>query len=145
MRKKGYTLVEVLVSIFLFTAMTITCFTTYLLGKKYQIKESEYVFFEGVCLDIDKYSDAYRDSKTTTWNQAYFGNDLYLQSYDADYNHVSNKAEQVTYQLSFSYELKEGTTDTKELIVNVKNIISDYSVIKNLNYGSARYLNILNK
>lgn len=138
MKRKGYTLVEVLVSVFIFSAMTITCLTTYLLGKKFQIREYEYVFFESVCLDIDKYSDAYKDSTTTTWNVAYFGNGETSQYYDADFQHIpsTSSSSKKSYELSFTYNA------SKELIVNVENIVSNYSIIKDLNYGSSRYLNV---
>lgn len=126
MKKRGFTLVEVLTSMFIFTLIFAVCLSTYLISVRLEQRQSEYLFFESVCLDINEYSNAYKKE----WNIYYFGNESHVQYYDSAYILV---AEEDKYQLSFSYN------EINQLIVNVKETNNDRYIIKDLNYGSDRY------
>lgn len=128
MKKKGSTLVEVLVSLVIVSIVFASSLTTYLLSIKAQSKQTEYLYFETICQDIDKYSDRYKKD----WNIYYFSNEDTSQYYDNDFKLVDNNQE-YKYELTFYY------TDSNELIVDVYNVVNDYKIIDSLNYGSYRY------
>lgn len=128
MKKKGSTLVEVLVSLVIVSIIFASCLTTYLLTIKAQSKQKEYLHFETICQDIDKYSDRYKKD----WNIYYFDNTNNKQYYDNNFNLVDTNQE-YKYELSFYY------TNANELIVDVYNIDGNYKIIDTLNYGSYRY------
>ncbi len=128
MKKKGSTLVEVLVSLVIVSIVFASSLTTYLLSIKAQSKQKEYLYFETICQNIDKYSDRYKKD----WNIYYFNNEDTIQYYDNDFKLV-DKNQEYKYELTFYY------TDSNELIVDVYNVLNDYKIIDSLNYGSYRY------
>ena len=125
--KKGFTLVEVLVSIFIFSLVLVTILSTYLLSISFEKRQSEYIYFETICLDINKYSDVYKRE----WNLYYFNNDSNEQYYDINFNYVGTTINK--YKLAFFY------TANNELIINVTDEDNDRFIIKDLNYGGTRY------
>ena len=125
--KKGFTLVEVLVSIFIFSLVLVTTLSTYLLSISFEKRQSEYMYFETICLDINKYSDVYKRE----WNLYYFNNDSNVQYYDINFNYVGTTINK--YKLAFFY------TANNELIINVTDEDNDRFIIKDLNYGGNRY------
>ena len=125
--KKGYTLVEALVSMVVFSLMFGVCLTSYLIGAKFHDRQNEYLFFESICLDINEYSTKYRNS----WNIYYFNDEETIQYYTKDYQSTE---ERDFYTLEFYYN------DTNQLIVNIFETESNRFIIKELNYGSDRYV-----
>lgn len=133
--KKGLTLVEVLVSITLFVISFATCISIYFISLKQETRQKEYLAFENVCLEIDIYSDKYGSN----WNIEYFGNDDLTQYYDEKYRHLEGNydVDKIKYTLTISYvENEEGVS---ELFINIFERRTGRYVIKNLNYGGARY------
>lgn len=133
--KKGLTLVEVLVSISIFVISFATCITVYFTVIKQETRQDEYLAFENVCLEIDKYSDTYGSN----WNIEYFGNDRDIQYYDENFTLLTGdiNIDDIKYQLEFDYI--ENQDDVLELIVNIYEVESGRFIIKDLNYGGARY------
>lgn len=133
--KKGLTLVEVLVSISVFVISFATCITVYFTVIKQETRQDEYLAFENVCLEIDKYSDTYGSN----WNIEYFGNDKDIQYYDEKFTLLTGdiNIDDIKYQLEFDYI--ENQDDVLELIVNIYEVESGRFIIKDLNYGGARY------
>lgn len=133
--KKGLTLVEVLVSISVFVISFATCITVYFTVIKQETRQDEYLAFENVCLEIDKYSDTYGSN----WNIEYFGNDKDIQYYDEKFTLLTGdiNIDDIKYQLEFDYV--ENQDDVLELIVNIYEVESGRFIIKDLNYGGARY------
>lgn len=128
--KKGLTLVEVLVSITLFVISFATCISIYFISLKQETRQKEYLAFENICLEIDAYSDKYGDK----WNIEYFGNEDNIQYFDEKYRHLkgSYDVNDIKYTLTISFE-------DSELIINIFERESGRYVIKDLNYGGARY------
>lgn len=125
--KKGFTLVEVLVSIFVFSLILVVTLSTYLLSVTFEKRQSEYIYFETICLDINKYSDIYKKE----WNIHYFNNDSNEQYYDVNFNYVGLRADK--YKLAFHY------SNDDELIINITDEDNSRYIIQNLNYGEIRY------
>ena len=125
--KKGFTLVEVLVSIFRLSLVLVTTLSTYLLSISFEKRQSEYIYFDTICLDINKYSDVYKRE----WNLYYFNNDSNVQYYDINFNYFGTTINK--YKLAFFY------TANNELIINVTDEDNDRFIIKDLNYGGNRY------
>lgn len=134
--KKGLTLVEVLVSISIFVISFATCITVYFTVIKQETRQDEYLAFENVCLEIDKYSDTYGSN----WNIEYFGNDKDIQYYDEKFTLLTGdiNVDDIKYHLEFDYV--ENQDDVLELIVNIYEVESGRFIIKDLNYGGARYV-----
>lgn len=133
--KKGLTLVEVLVSITVFMISFATCISIYFIVIKQETRQEEYLAFENICLEIDKYSDKYNNQ----WNIEYFGNDANIQYYDENYLHLTGEydIDDVKYQLQFDYEKNED--NVYELIIDIFEKETGRFIIKDLNYGGARY------
>ena len=104
-----------------------TTLSTYLLSISFEKRQSEYIYFETICLDINKYSDVYKRE----WNLYYFNNDSNVQYYDINFNYVGTTINK--YKLAFFY------TANNELIINVTDEDNDRFIIKDLNYGGNRY------
>lgn len=124
--KKGFTLVEVLIAMVVFSLMLMVSISSLVFASTLASRQNEYLYFESICLDIDKYSTKYgRD-----WNEYYFDNLNTTQYYNQSYQLVD---EESVYQLSFLYN------QDNQLIINVKTTKGNRYIIKNLNYGSDRY------
>lgn len=131
--KKGFTLVEVLVSLTVFVILFGCVYGIYETSIKNSHKYTEYLYFESICQDIALYGDKYGRN----WDMRYWGDALihedgegYAVCYDEKYNPSGADAR---YTLTYFYNA-EG-----ELILSVKYSAEDYYVIKDLNYGRERY------
>lgn len=124
MKKKGFTLVEIVVSIALFSVMVGAIFSCYFLARNANIKHKEYLYFENICLEIDYFYDKYG----TNWEKNYYGSDSKddIYYYNNNYEKVDEKSK---YELSFKYN------ENNEMILSIKNLDKNYFVIENLNYG----------
>lgn len=133
MRGRGFTIAETLVATVVFAVLLTATLTIYLVSVKVVSNQEAYLFFERVCLEIDKYSDKYNRK----WNEEYFGNEDVNQYYDKEFARVEKDGD-VYYCLSFAY--RDTDEDGKEeLIVTVSESESGRTVIDALNFGGARY------
>ena len=73
--KKGLTLVEVLVSISVFTIIIFALFTTILAMRKVVSRQEEYVRIKMACGDMQVYYDEY-DEYNDGWYSIYFGGNI---------------------------------------------------------------------
>lgn len=72
--RKGITLVEVIVSIAVFTIISLALFTSFLGMRKVVAKQEEYVRLEMVCYDIKYYWEQY--GTENKWDEKYFGDGI---------------------------------------------------------------------
>lgn len=119
--KKGFSLVEVIVALAFFAITFGAIITCYLLGVKAYNKQEEYLYFESICLDIDKLYD----KDDATWQNEYFNSISDKYYYNSEYKLVNNEDK---YTLSIKEE-------NNNLIISVYNNYNNYYVIENLNYG----------
>ena len=99
--RKGLTLVEVIVSIAVFTIISLALFTSFLGMRKVVAKQEEYVRIEMVCYDINYYWDMYGND----WDDTYFNSDIptngggtytgYLQYKDGKFVPTADKSHYV--------------------------------------------------
>ncbi|CDC42226.1 unknown [Firmicutes bacterium CAG:449] len=122
--KKGFTLIEVLVSVGVFLLTFGVILSTYLLSVNSVHKYEEYQFFENICITID----TIYDTKKIDGVKAYFNNKE-LVYYNSSYEMVDNEDK---YSLSYTYN--------DILIVSIKNNEKNYFVIENLDYGVSKAL-----
>lgn len=134
-KKKGTTLVEVLVAIAVFSIISVAMFSSLLIIRRSVARQEEYLHFEMICSDIAFYGDEYKRG----WDVEYFSLPFSQNEgqiyYDRDFN--VSATEQV-YCLSYSY----ADTDSdgySELIISIQHVESERFIIKNLNYGGGRY------
>lgn len=166
MKRKGFTLVEILVSLAVFLTIFAGILTTYSLSVKGANKLEEYIYFEKLCLDIDKIYDneGYKSLKINIFNDSVQGiestdeenntttttysNEIY---YDASYQ-ISSSTDNSKYKLNYEYKEIASTsidesssentsTTTSSLIISIKNYRKDYYIIENLDYGSSKTFN----
>lgn len=133
--RRGSTLVEVLVALAVFSLSVVTVLGVYLSAARGVAKQREYLFFEGVCLDIDYYYDRFGAS---AWAEEYFGTELAGADesageayYDDDFALCGGPAK---YTLTYRYDGESGC-----LFVSVFNADGGRYVIENLNYGGSKY------
>ena len=122
--KKGFTLIEVLVSVGVFLLTFGVILSTYLLSVNGVYKYEEYQFFENICITID----TIYDTKKIDGVKAYFNNKE-LVYYNSSYEMVDNEDK---YSLSYTFD--------DILIVSIKNNEKNYFVIENLDYGVSKAL-----
>ena len=164
MKRKGFTLVEILVSLAVFLTIFAGILTTYSLSVKGANKLEEYIYFEKLCLDIDKIYDneGYESLKINIFNDTVssstvtenntttitYSNEIY---YDASYQ-ISSSTDNSKYKLEYEYKEITSTsidessnentsTTTSSLIISIKNYRKDYYIIENLDYGSSKTFN----
>lgn len=133
MKRKGFTLVEVLVSLSIFVLTFGGILTSYLLSLKGAEKLEEYQYFENICLDINALYDEKGFSEVQSYLQVNSNEgNVY---YDADYKLVEKEDK---YTLYFIYN------DEKKLTVSIHNNLKNYYVIESLEYGVSPYEKTLN-
>lgn len=119
--QKGLTLVEVIVSIAVFTIISLALFSSFLGMKKVTVRQEEYVRLEMACYDLKYEWDMY--------GEEHFGDDNKPKYLDSDFKTAD--IEDAKYLVK--YTIKDG-----ELIIDV---ISDFDekkvFIKNLNCGKS--------
>lgn len=125
--KKGTTLVEVLVAFSIFCLSIVVVLSTYTIINKIKRNEVDYLFFETICQDIDKYYTKYESNWASMYYAGISETTIY---YDAEFK-ITNDDKKKAYELTYSYV-------DSELIVSVKNIETGRFVIENLNYGGSR-------
>ena len=130
MKKKAFTLVEVVVAMAILAVVALGVTATVLFVLKLEKANEYFTHFETICMDIDKYSDTYGKS----WDEKYYGekNDEKDIYYSANYEVIDNEQE-AFFILSYHYN-EEG-----QLIVNVQEVGKQRKIIDNLNYGGRRY------
>ena len=130
MGKKAFTLVEVVVAMAILAVVALGVTATVLFVTRLEKANENYTHFETICLDIDKYSDAYGRA----WDEKYYGvsNSIADVYYSRDYQVVETE-EEATFILSYYYN------SSNQLIVNVQEIGKEKKIIDNLNYGGRRY------
>lgn len=130
MKRKGYTLVEVIVAFAIFAIVLAGITSTFAFTSKMQTLSDCYVHFETICLDIDTYSTTYGRS----WDEHYYGERTDGTTiYYTDKYEVTASEEDARYSLSYEY------VGEHELYVNVVDTDSGRVIIRNLNYGGDRY------
>ena len=130
MKRKGYTLVEVIVAFAIFAIVLAGITSTFAFTSKMQTLSDCYVHFETICLDIDTYSTTYGRN----WDLHYYGAQLDSATiYYNDKYEVTASEENARYSLSYEY------VGDHELYVNVVDANSGRTIVKNLNYGGDRY------
>ena len=135
-KKKGTTLVEVLVSIAVFSIISVAMFSSLLVMRKTSARQEEYLRFEMICTDIAFYGDVHKRnwdkeyfslSESREEGEIYFGYDFSLSETDK------------IYCLSYSY-FDTNSDGYKELIISIYHVESGRVIIEDLNYGGGRYV-----
>lgn len=134
-KRKGFTLVEVLVSMTIFLITFIAIVSCINLGVKKVQRYEEFQYIENICLDIDKVYDneGYQGlvkyygfneiSDNTSSGEIYF---------DKDYKLVKND-----YKYIFSY--KYSNSEDVSLLITVTQSEKNYVIINELEYGHSKY------
>ena len=156
--KKGELLVETIVAMTIAALMTIAFFGIFKSFSSVGKRQEEYIFFEGVCYDIDKYYDAYGKDM---WDEEYFkknkyeirispsnpdnpngsnNNLYYIEEYLDNYEPLKNILDPdigagYTYLLTYYYK-------DDDLIVDIKNVETGKYVIRDLHYGKSKVTDI---
>ncbi len=133
-KRKGTTLVEVLVSIAVFSIISIGMLTSFLGMRKTVARQEETLRFSMICRDIAFYGDVYRRE----WDVSYFGarpldrneDGVYVVYYDEDFLPTPTKGR---YRLHYYY------TEENNLIVSIFHEESGRVIIDELDYGGGRY------
>ncbi|MGM9632564.1 MAG: type II secretion system protein J [Eubacteriales bacterium] len=129
--RKGVTLVEVIVSIAVFTIISLALFSSVLSMRKVVLRQEEYARLEMVCYDINAYWDAYGENWYNNYTKGVSsGKFIYL---DSDFK-VTDAVNQV-YTLKYDYDGK-GTSETSDdelIIIFIKK--GDYTYAENINCG----------
>ncbi len=135
-KKKGTTLVEVLVSIAVFSIISVAMFSSLLVMRKTSARQEEYLRFEMICSDIAFYGDVHKKN----WDKEYFS----LPSSQNEgqiyygYDFAPSETDKI-YCLSYSY-LDTNGDGYEELIVSIHHVESGRVIIEDLNYGGGRYV-----
>ena len=141
--RKGLTLVEVIVSIAVFTIISLALFTSFLGMRKVVAKQEEYVRIEMVCYDINYYWDMYGDDdlaekSDNDWYVKYFGDNAtydnakkegvgYLQYKDGKFVPTADKS---------YYEIEYSIDDEGNLVIKkIHNTETDRVYVENVNCG----------
>ena len=135
-KKKGTTLVEVLVSIAVFSIISVAMFSSLLVMRKTSARQEEYLRFEMICTDIAFYGDVHKRN----WDKEYFSlsesreeGEIYF-----GYNFSLSETDKI-YCLSYSY-FDTNSDGYKELIISIYHVESGRVIIEDLNYGGGRYV-----
>ena len=130
--RKGITLVEVIVSIAVFTIISLALFTSFLGMRKVVAKQEEYVRLEMVCYDIKYYWEQY--GTENNWDKKYFGDGIesndgigtgYLKYENGKFIPVVNDTK-AYYRVT--YEMKEN----KLLTISIYNIANKRVYVKDV-------------
>ncbi len=130
--RKGITLVEVIVSIAVFTIISLALFSSIISMRKVVLRQEEYVRLEMVVHDINAYWDAYGD----TWAEEYFeGNAIGKNGYlDSECKPTLNS----NYHFIISFDTVEKPNGEKELVIKSIKSENHKYLDKNINCGVSR-------
>ena len=130
MRRKAFTLVEVMVALAVFAIVIVGVTTTVIFVTRMEKRSEYFSHFETICLDIDKYSDEYGRE----WDLHYYGEkkDEGTIYYSSSYGIVPTQVES-KFTLTYSYN------GSNQLIINVVENGKSKKIIDDLNYGGRRY------
>ena len=125
-RKKGSTLLEVLVSITIFSIVFVGLFSSLLVMRQGTRKQEEFTRFETICRDIAFYVGKYKES----WDNEYelFTKDDGIIYYSNSFSQVSSE-EEATYTLSYTLDPKP--------VITITHIATDRKMINELDYGGS--------
>ncbi len=158
--KKGSTLVEVMVALAVLAIVSASLVAGYMSIDNVQLRQKEYLYFEGVCLDVDKFYDEYGvGADGMAWANVYFPNGVINAEGVQDEDGVVENADkwfvyytqgfvpctsldelQIVYKVEFWYE-KDGVrvvpaTDAN-LVVHIIHNGNSRIVVDTLNYGTS--------
>ncbi len=141
--RKGLTLVEVIVSIAVFTIISLALFTSFLGMRKVVAKQEEYVRIEMVCYDINYYWEMYGDAdlaekSNDDWYVKYFGNDaIYNTENKSGVGYLQYKdGEFVSSTDNRSHYVVEYKMNGEDLIITlIHNTKTGRVYVKNVNCG----------
>ena len=97
-KKKGVTLIEIIVAIAVFSVVSFALFSSIIAMKKVIIRQEEYVRIEMVCHDISAYREKYEESWATKYFDGNVKNIGYLTS---NFNPTTDEKE-AKYKIIFS-------------------------------------------
>ena len=136
MVKKGFTIIETVVSLFLFSISFSTILTTILLTKKANQKEQEKTVFQSILYEIDTYLTRYGKE----WDKEYITEEYIIQKedsrlvyYDPDFKKTTSEQER-TYILEYTYRKPDENT---HLYLSVYDQKEKY-LYENIDYGYRR-------
>ena len=131
MKRKGYTLVEVIVAFAIFAIVLTGVSATFTFTSKMETRNGYFIHFEAICADIDLDSDEYQRE----WDTYYYGihGDDGTIYYSSDYQVVGGESA-AKFVLTYSYDSDD------QLIVNVTEKNNNQVIIRDLNYGGNRYV-----
>ncbi|MDY4788915.1 MAG: type II secretion system protein [Bacilli bacterium] len=138
MKKRGMTLIEVIVASVIFLITFGVVLTTYLLSVKGEERQREYMHFETICYEIDSFSSKYYQK----WYESYYESGEYLFNevdktlmvyYSSNYEPSSN-SDNAKYILTAIYDNFDDD-DYTEMKLFVKEVNSERYIIKELVYG----------
>ena len=148
MKKRKYTagemLIETAVAMAIFAMFMTVSFSVYKTLSQLGNREEEFIRIESICLDIDEYYDRFGPeyfAEEYFGDYCYYDNKLgqYMNRYNGNYELVSSNNPDYTYSVISRLETltrEDGTEGTK-LVVNIENIRTGKTIIKDLDYGES--------
>lgn len=136
--KKGFTLVEVLVSIAVFTITFGVILTSYIFAVKSEAKVKDYTYFENICLNINEYYDKDKDNISACYGIDISSANTNLSSTSPSYVYFDSNYNVVSYGVDYKYILTYYLDDSGYLVISIYNNYSKYYIIENLNYGEPK-------
>ena len=158
--KKGSTLVEVMVALAVLAIVSASLVAGYLSINNVQLRQKEYLYFEGVCLDVDKLYDEYGvGADGMAWANVYFpagtinaegvqngegvvpNPDKWFVYYTQDFVPcMASDEQQIVYKVEFWYEKDGQRTNVFDsscsLVVHIIHNGNSRVVVDTLNYGT---------
>lgn len=148
-KQKGSTLVEVLVALSVFLIVMGTLVAGYLSSRKVVAKQKEYVYFAAICEDIQQYGEIFGEN----WSEKYFGTSK-IHKFDdtgAEITAEDTTTAVASYAVYYNakYETTESETDARfvltyffddstQLVLSVRNKISDYTIIDGMIFADIK-------
>lgn len=141
--RKGMTLVEVLVSMVLFSLSFLAVTATVIYSRRETQRQKVQSEFMAICYDIDLYSTKYQRD----WDINYFNDttrntiihqETSTEEGSAFFVYYDNSFQTTTDASSFSYLLRYSYATTNEMTVSIS-YASGSKVFSDINYGANRY------
>lgn len=134
--RKGATLVEVIVSIAVFTIISLAMFSSYIGMRQIVYRQEEYTRIEMICYDINYHWDRYGDD----WGKEYFKDDIvaengiYTGYLDKDFK-PQTSGTNARYSIQYKYEDEDEVDNL--IIVSIKSIDGERVYIENVKCGES--------